>query len=58
MKITTAKKMSQYLKENKIVYHDKKPLVDYYLSNGEIRDLIRNEYGINSRKKRTQKKYA
>lgn len=57
MKTKTLVLIKNYLEEEKILFHEDKPEVSFYLSSKEIKDLIKIEYGYNTSKESTQAKY-
>ena len=57
MKTKTLLLIKNHLENERMYFRSDAPIIDYHLTNGEIRDIIASEYGIRTKKSRTIKKY-
>ena len=57
MKFKTLELISEHMGTNNIYFPDNRHVIDYRLTDGQIRDIIGVEYGIRPKKNRIIKKY-
>ena len=57
MKLKTLELIKTHLDTKRIYFREDSPVIDYHLTNGEIRDIIASEYGIRPKRQRIIKKY-
>ena len=56
MKTKTLELIHEHMERNKIYFRQLSPIVDFNLTDGEIRDIIASEYGIRPKRQRIIKK--
>ena len=57
MKTKTLEIIKIHLDTKRMYFRDDSPVIDYHLTDGEIRAIIQSEYGINPKRSRIIKKY-
>ncbi len=57
MKTRTLLLIQKHLESERMYFREDAPVIDYHLTNGEIRDIIGIEYGIRPKRSRIIKKY-